>query len=196
MRAAAFSYDSFQAWQAETSALLVFDPILRLQFISAAKEIVRVGDFPAENNREHPREMRRIIEIAMADLRVRSAEDLHTGASSEISSIATSGASIPLPTTARSPKAWTSGDPLGAENGPLWFWHHCHYRVRWSLVAWAAGASLTVLTAGFAAGRTNLVIRLFDVFHDTSATAPTHQPSQEQSAPATDASSSRRLSPP
>ena len=188
MRSALSSYDSFQTWQAETSALLASDPILRHQFIEAAKSIVRRGDFPLDLFDQHPKEMRRTIEQALADLRVLAAEDLHRTAPATEITVSRSLVD-PCPQKFNQPsKPWKSGEPLGSEHGSLWFWHHCHYRVKWSLVACAAGASLTVLTAGFAAGRTNLFIRLFDVFHDTSATAPAQKPSQEQTPPTTKAS--------
>lgn len=178
MRDALSSYDTFQAWQAETSALLASDAILRHQFIEATKEIVRRGEFPLDIYNSQPREMRRMIEQALADLRVLAAEDLR-GASPSSEIVVGRSLAVPTPQKlTRPPKPWASGEPLGAEHGPLWFWHHCHYRVKWSLLAWAAGASLTVLAAGFAAGRTNLFVRLFDVFHDTSATAPASQTNQ------------------
>jgi hypothetical protein len=188
MRSALSSYDSFQTWQAETSALLASDPILRHQFIEAAKSIVRRGDFPLDLYDQHPKEMRRTIEQALADLRVLAAEDLHsTAPDSEIA--VSRSVVIPSPQRLTQPsRPWTSGEPLGAEHGPLWFWHHCHYRVKWSLIAWSASAALVVLGAGFAAGRTNLFVRLFDVFHDTSATAPAQKPSKEKTAPTIKAS--------
>lgn len=171
-------YDSFQTWQAGTSALLAFDPILKHQFIEATKEIVRRGIFPLKIYDSQPREMRRLIEQALADLRVRAAEEIR-GASphSEIGAgrnIAVSDQQNHI----HPPRSLDRGGTLGVEHGPLWFWHHCHYRVKWSLIAWTAGASLTVLGAGFAAGRTNLFVRLFDVFHNTSPTAPADQTRQ------------------
>jgi hypothetical protein len=76
---------------------------------------------------------------------------------------------------------------LLADQGILWFWHHCYYRVRWSLIAWSASAVVAILGAGFAAGRTNLFVRIFDAFQDTSATAPAIQPIQPPTEPTTNA---------
>lgn len=71
-----------------------------------------------------------------------------------------------------------SSNRLEQDHGILWFWHHCDYRVRWWLIGYAASFTVAIFSAGFAAGRSNLITRLFDVFHETSAMTPTSQPIQ------------------
>jgi hypothetical protein len=185
MRRALETYDTFQPWHAEIASLLSYDIILRAQFLEAAKAIIREGDFPVHPYTPLPKEMTRAMEQAMADLRVRAAEDLHNPAGGGVVSVPHS---VPSPSAPLQPaRAWVAGAPLESEHGILWFWHHCHYRVKWSFIAWAAGAVLTVFSAGFASGRSNLFTRLFDVVHETSTTGTSHQTSQPQAAPTTNA---------
>ncbi len=189
VRRALESYDAFQMWHAEVASLLSYDTTLRAQFLDPAKAVIREGEFPVHLLSRQPKEMLGIINHAMADLRVAAAEDLHNGNGATIS---VSPVTAPTQfTTVQPPRTWVAGAPLETEHGLLWFWHHCHYRVRWILIGAAASIAASIFFAGFAAGRTNLFVRLFDVFHETSATAPTSQPSQASATQASAASASK-----
>jgi hypothetical protein len=53
---------------------------------------------------------------------------------------------------------------LTDEHGLLWFWHHCSWRVRWGLVAKAATVAGAIFGVGFAVGRINFFVQLWQLF--------------------------------
>ncbi len=55
------------------------------------------------------------------------------------------------------------------EQGVLWFWHHCAWGIRWRIVALCATALLTAASFGFAFGRHNLFVQLFDLIQSSSS---------------------------
>ncbi len=51
---------------------------------------------------------------------------------------------------------------LDSSHDPLWYWHHCSFRFKWWLIGWALFSAALVFGSGFASGRNNLFVKLWD----------------------------------
>jgi hypothetical protein len=54
---------------------------------------------------------------------------------------------------------------LSDEHGLLWFWHHCHWRVRWWLVAKGVFVACILIGVGFALGRLNFFVEVWKLWN-------------------------------
>src|SRR5947208_2334563 len=123
----AFRHD-FVKWQASVSALLDYDPRLQVQFDHHAMGVM--NDRPFRNILREPHQN---LEVILA----RAVADTEAKAVSEREPKAAPPAPRQIkhtivPPQAPMPPAETPTPPthLTDEEGVLWFWHHCHYRVR------------------------------------------------------------------
>lgn len=67
---------------------------------------------------------------------------------------------------------------LTNEEGALWFWHHCHYIVKWKLVGMAVTAAGSLLWLGWMANEQEVlrdIGRAFQKFSNPAANAPDGQ---------------------
>jgi hypothetical protein len=84
----------------------------------------------------------------------------------------------PLPTPPPEPPARDTVQlPLSSEHTLLWFWHHCHYSVRWVAIGLVASSALALAGFGFWLGQQRIPSQIHDIFTDTHPTTlPTTTP--------------------
>jgi hypothetical protein len=162
--------DPFLSWQAQVGAVLSFDPGLREAFLNICEGIVREGLFPYRRGVGKALKLGNALETVLTELRVLTAAELNRLPSMEERKMPESNSAAKPDAISKSPKV--IGEALGAEQGILWFWHHCNYKVKWMVIFWAASASISIFSVGVAAGRNDFFGKLYDLFKETSATAP------------------------
>ena len=69
-------------------------------------------------------------------------------------------------TPASSPVGLVPTATLSDENGLLWFWHHCSWKVKWWLIAKGIVMACFLLAAGFALGRINFFVEVWKLWQE------------------------------
>lgn len=128
----------FSAWQGRISALLSYDPIAKHKFDHSCDYILEEHDFDrgliSHEVVEATKKIHALIERAIADLEI-NVPAAPKAAVREGLSVDAFGPVVQLPKLAAPPKKEVvRKDRLNSEEGLLWFWHHCHYSIKWRVI--------------------------------------------------------------
>ena len=149
---------SFLDWQGKCFGLLGFNIIHQARFRDHAERIVEEHEFHSNLLRPEVRERQLKLEGILSQ------------AIGELESNNDSA----RPATTRKPrteelkqKEKPSKIPhtiLDKEQGMLWYWHHCHFTVKWKIIGSVFGLVVAVFVTGVAAGRNQFFQQLWDLF--------------------------------
>lgn len=171
----------FDQWHGRVSGLLGFDPIARHKFDVECDYILREHDFGGgmihENIIQAENKMRALVSRAISDLEINRSDSpiplpVQIGPLAQIS-IPSAAASVVRQSTGKGKLCPST--VLTNDEGPLWFWHHCHYTVKWKLLAMAGISAASLLWIGWIANEQEVLRDIGHAFQKRS-TPPAKTP--------------------